>query len=271
MDDIRLLKTAINAAEKGAGYIRSMFGALTSEDIQLKAKNDYVTMVDRESERIIIETLKLEFPAHRFLGEESGASGGGEAYQWIIDPLDGTKNFIKGVPVFCVSVAVALENKIIAGCVIDAVSGDIYSALSGKGAYKNDNKLGVSDQLHIEDSFFATGFPHRIKDIIPQYTKTLEILLQLSSGGRRTGAAALDLCWLAQGTFDFFFEVGLGPWDVAAGSLIVIEAGGQVTDFNGESDYLFGQRIIASNGRFHRKLLGIIPQYLGDITLTDKE
>lgn len=256
-----ILDTAKNAAIIGAEYVRNKFNDLANIQIESKAQNDFVTNVDRESEKLIIEEIRKEFPTHNFLGEEYGEQSGTAGYTWIIDPLDGTKNFIQGIPVFAVSIGVLFEDRIIAGAIADVMNGNLYFAESGQGAYKNNNRIHVSDQPTLKDSFFSTGFPFRHKDVIPDFCRTMDTLLKLSSGGRRIGAAALDLCWIAQGSFDFFFEFGLSPWDVAAGSIILSEAGGTISDFNGESNYLFGKRIIASNGKFHQELLALIPSF----------
>ncbi len=261
MTKSKLLKTALSAAEKSSAHILSMYGRLSPEEIELKGKNDFVTAVDKESEKIIINEILRHYPDHTILGEESGKTAGAGGYTWIIDPLDGTKNFIQGIPVFAVSIAVAEGEEIIAGVVKDVVSGDVYYAEKGGGAYRNEKPLKVSSHSKVEDAFFATGFPHRNKEVIPFFCKALEHFLKISSGGRRAGAAALDLCWLAGGGFDFFFEYGLSPWDVAAGALIVREAGGEVTDFSGGKDYLFGKNIIASNGNFHPLLVNEISRF----------
>lgn len=257
----KILNIAIESAQIASKYISSQAGDIKDDMVEEKAQNDFVTFVDKNSEKLIIENILRNFPDHGILAEESGSRGKGSGYSWIIDPLDGTKNFIKGIPAYAVSIGVTLNKEVIAGVVADIPGGNIFHAAKGKGAFKNNKAIKVSKQKNMDGSFFATGFPFRNKELIPSYFRVLEKLMDSASGARRIGAAALDICWLAQGSFDFFFEKGLSPWDVAAGAVILSEAGGTITDFKGESNYLFGREVIASNGNFHNELIEMIPRY----------
>ena len=257
----QILSTAKNAALKGAAYIREKFTDIANIQIEQKTHNDFVTIVDKESENLLIKEIYKSFPSHNILGEEHGRHSGTEQFTWIIDPLDGTRNFIQKIPAFAVSIGVMKNDEIIAGAVADVMGGDLFYAEKGHGAFRNEDKIYVSEHSNLKDSFFATGFPFRNKEVIPPFCRAMETLLNESSGARRIGAAALDLCWLAQGSFDYFFEYGLSAWDVAAASIIISEAGGTISDFNGESNYLFGKKIIASNGKFHKDLLALIPTF----------
>lgn len=257
----KILNIAIESAEIASKYISSQACDIDEDKVEEKAQNDFVTFVDKNSEKLIIDNILRNFPDHNILAEESGSRVNGSGYSWIIDPLDGTKNFIKGIPAYAVSIGVTLDNEVIVGVVVDVTGGNIFHAARGKGAFKNNNTIRVSGQKNVSGSFFATGFPFRNKELIPSYFKVLQKLMDSASGARRIGAAALDICWLAQGSFDFFFEKGLSPWDVAAGAVILTEAGGTITDFRGESNYLFGGEVIASNGNFHNELLELIPRY----------
>jgi myo-inositol-1(or 4)-monophosphatase len=265
----KYVEVATEAAQEAAQYIRSEYGRLQRKDIREKSKNDYVTFVDHESEKRIIEILRQHFPAHQIIGEESGFSEQQSDYAWVIDPLDGTKNFIARIPVFAVSIGLVYQGVPVAGCIIDVMLDDLYTAARGLGAFRNGLPIRVADKTDLQDTFFATGFPHRDKQQIPYFTKALEALLKMSSGARRGGAAAIDMCGVAQGTYDYYFEKGIQAWDIAAGMVIVEEAGGRVSSFNNAEKPLFERSVIASNKIIHQQLLDIIPPFYRDLDSSD--
>lgn len=230
------------------------------EMIELKGKNDLVSYVDRTSEERLVEGLGKILPGSGFIGEEGGISNRGNQ-NWIIDPLDGTTNFIHGVPVYCVSVALEEEGKIVLGFVYDPERGEMFRAIRGGGATLNGTPIRVSATPALKDALIATGFPYTFFRHMDNYLLSFREILEKSRGIRRPGAAAIDLAWTACGRFDGFFESHLGAWDVAAGSLLVQEAGGMVTTFGKADDFIFGKEILASNGYIHPEILEILKRY----------
>ncbi|MEW6419591.1 MAG: inositol monophosphatase family protein [Nitrospirota bacterium] len=249
------LDTAIKAARLAGLAILDNLGKITKRDISLKTASDFVTSVDRESERIIIDTIKESFPRHLILAEESIKESAREAYRWIIDPLDGTTNYIHGYPVFSVSIALEYKGEIILGVTFDPLRNDLFLAEKGTGAFLNGHPIRVSEINEIKESLITTGFPFRKKEIINPYLKLFKNLFLKVSDMRRAGSAALDLAYLACGRCDGFFEIGLSPWDIAAGSLMIEEAGGVVTDFGGGGDYILTGNIVAGNPAVHNEIL----------------
>src|SRR4051794_38203659 len=215
-----MLTIAVRAARKAGSIINraSLAGGLK---VRSKRANDFVTQVDQAAEEAIIDTVKKAYPDHGFLAEESGASGGASEYVWIIDPLDGTTNFIHGFPVYCVSIALAFREVVQQGVVYDPTRNDLFYATRGRGAFLNDKRLRVSRRVRMAESLVSTGFPFRRGDDLERYMKMLGSVMRQCAGVRRPGAAALDLCYVAAGWSDGFFETGLSAWDVAAGSLLV--------------------------------------------------
>lgn len=247
---------AIEAALSSGDLLREGFG--TSFSIQSKpGKQNLVTEYDKRSERNIIDLILKAFPDHNILAEESGESQSKPSpYTWIIDPLDGTVNFAHGVPVFCISIALACKSEIISGVVYHPIHRELYVAEKGKGAQLNQVPIAVSKTTHLESSLMATGFPYDV-DKNPHHC--LEHFTELQARGipiRRFGAAALDLCYVAAGRFDGYWEVSLHPWDMAAGKLIVEEAGGKVTHYDGTPHAIFCQEtILATNGKIHELMI----------------
>ncbi len=239
------LGTAFRASMFAGKFIIDNLGKISKNDIDIKQASDFVTFVDRESENLIISTIKKKFPDHSFMAEESLKDSGTGGYRWIIDPLDGTTNFIHGYPAFSVSIALELQNEIILGLVFDPLRNEVFSAEKGKGAFLNGRKISVSKIVKTEEGLIATGFPFRKKNMIDPYLQLFKNLFYKVSDIRRAGSAALDLAHLACGRCDGFFEIGLGPWDIAAGTILITEAGGTVTDFGGGSDYLETGNIVA--------------------------
>jgi myo-inositol-1(or 4)-monophosphatase len=241
-----LLDAATSAARAGGEILEGYWRSLPRGSISEKKKNDFVTRADRESEEAIVAAIREIYPADGFLGEEGGRRGSGEeARTWIIDPLDGTTNFIAGFPFWCVSVAARERGEIVAGVVWDPLRRELYAAERGAGAFRNRERLRVTDQQSLEGAFLSTGFPFRSKDRLDLYLALFRELFQHARAIRRAGSAALDLANVAAGVFDGFFEFRLSIWDIAAGSLLIEEAGGRVTDFDGGDHHWERGNIVA--------------------------
>ncbi len=249
------------AAETGA-YIKSEMPKLTREDIGLKGPNDFVTIVDTTSEKRLMEGLGKIVPEAGFIVEEGTTDKRGKRFNWIVDPLDGTTNFIHAIPVFAVSIALLDGDATVAGVVYDVMKGECFYAWHDGGAYLNGSPVHVSPAGHLGDALLATGFPYSDFSLMDKYLQLLGFLMGNCHGIRRMGSAATDLAYVACGRFEGFFEYGLRPWDVAAGALIVKEAGGNISDFKGGADYLFGREIIAANNAIYRELQEIVSRYL---------
>lgn len=251
-----VIEAASHAARRAGSHVLDNLGKLQSIDIGLKHASDFVTRVDRESEAMIVRDLRDAFPEHGFLAEETmrdeAAPGG---YRWIIDPLDGTTNFIHGYPMFAVSIALESEAGIVAGVVLDPLRDELFTALEGEGAYLKGRRLEVSGRTELSDCLVATGFPFKQKHMIGKYLQMFSNVLERVSDIRRAGAAALDLAHLAAGRCDGFFELGLSPWDVAAGCLLITEAGGIITDFGGGDGFLETGNVLAGTPALHAALL----------------
>lgn len=254
------VKVAQEAARQAGQYLLENRGKLPQEVVDEKARNDFVTYVDRTSEQMIIERLRAVFPDHKILAEEGTARDQQADYRWIIDPLDGTKNYIQDVPMFSVSIALQKGREIVTGVIYHPVSGEMFTAEKGSGAYLNGNRIRVSERP-FSLALIATGFPFRYKQYLPTYLLAFEEIFLKCSGMRRCGSAALDLAYTAAGRFEGFWEIGLSIWDVAAGSLLVQEAGGVVSDFWGGERYLDTGFIIAGNQTSHQNLQKIIRTY----------
>jgi myo-inositol-1(or 4)-monophosphatase len=243
--------------EEVAIFQRNEFKGFNSSHVKEKGLHDLVSYVDLESESVLRKGLLELLPGSSFLGEEEGKSAGSE-WLWIVDPLDGTTNFVSGLPAFAVSVALYKGEKPQLGVVADVMAGQQFYAISGKGAWCNGETIHVSHTESMESALFATGYPVREFQRLPQLMHATEQFVLNSRGLRRFGAAALDLVWTASGRFSGFYETNLAPWDVAAGALIVKEAGGNITDFSGGNNWLYGGEIVASNSRLHTNMLEIL-------------
>ena len=267
-----MLNIAIRAARAAGAVINR--ASLDVEKVQVEAKgvNDFVTEVDKHAEAVIIDTLLGAYPGHGILAEESGREMGAKdsEFMWIIDPLDGTTNFIHGFPVYAVSIALAWRGVIQQAVVYDPNRNDLFYASRGHGAYLNDRRLRVSKRLRLADSLIGTGFPFRKGDNFKRYMKMFEEVSVQCAGLRRPGAASLDLCYVAAGYLDGFFETGLSPWDIAAGSLIITEAGGLIGNFTGEADYLHQREVVCGNPKIYGQLVGILAPYTRVIKDDDK-
>ncbi|MBU0588755.1 MAG: inositol monophosphatase [Gammaproteobacteria bacterium] len=258
-----MINVAIKAARAAGAIINR--AALDVESVRISQKqiNDFVTEVDHASEQTIIEILLESYPGHGILAEESGQEHGAKdsEFVWIIDPLDGTTNFIHGFPVYCVSIALAVKGKIEQAVIYDPTRNDLFTATKGRGAYMNDRRLRVSKRTQLKECLISTGFPFRPGDNFNSYLAMMGDVMQRTAGLRRPGAAALDLAYVAAGFTDAFFETGLQPWDVAAGSLLVTEAGGLVGNFTGESNFLEQKECLAGSPRIYGQLVPILGKY----------
>jgi len=241
-----MLNTAVKAARKAGAIINRASLDLDLVRVSSKGRSDFVTEVDRAAEQAIISVLRTAYPNHSILAEESGASGPeGEAdYLWIIDPLDGTTNFIHGFPQYAVSIGLRHRGQIAQAVVYDPGRDELFTATRGRGAFMNDRRLRASKRDHLQDCLIGTGFPFRQLDRLDEYLRIFARVTRATAGVRRPGAAALDLAYVAAGRLDGFWELGLSPWDIAAGSLLIIEAGGMVGDVTGEGDYLRSGNIV---------------------------
>ena len=258
-----MVNVAIKAARAAGAIINRAALDLEAVRISQKQINDFVTDVDQNCEQVIIETLLSAFPGHGIHAEESGREHGAKdsEFVWIIDPLDGTMNFIHGLPVYCVSIALAVRGKIEQAVIYDPSRNDLFTATKGRGAYMNDRRLRVSKRIRMNECLISTGFPFRQGDNFGNYLAMMGEVMQRCAGLRRPGAAALDLAYVAAGFTDAFFETGLQPWDVAAGSLLVTEAGGLVGNFTGEADFLEQQECLAGSPKIYGQMVSILGKY----------
>jgi len=259
-----MLNTAVKAARRAGVIINRASDDVDRLTVHSKGENDFVTEVDQKAEQAIIQTLLDAYPDHAILAEESGASGTlGEAeYEWIIDPLDGTTNFLHGFPQYCISIALVYRGQLSVAVIFDPVRNDLYTALRGRGAFLNERRIRVSKRDKLQGALIGTGFPYRDFTHLDAYTAMFKDLVQKTAGLRRPGSAALDLAWLAAGRTDGFFEIGLNAWDIAAGCLLVQEAGGLVSDFAGEENYLQSGNVVAGNPKVFVQLLQTITPHL---------
>ena len=247
-------KLAILMAQKAGKIIKDSLGTINTDDIENKDIFDYVTIVDKKSEKFILESIKQHFPDHNILAEESGQTDNQNENCWLIDPLDGTTNFIHNYPISAVSIAFAKKQEVILGVIYDPYRDELFYAEKGQGAYLNDRQIHVSKRTKLNHCLIATGFPFKNKNLLKLYWEMLSAIFMEVNGVRRTGSAALDLANIACGRFDGFVELKLSPWDVAAGSVIIQEAGGEITDFEGKNNYLEKGNVIASNKLIHEFL-----------------
>ncbi len=253
---------AAEAAWEAARLIRAHAGRLEETDVEEKGVHDLVTKVDEASQALIINTILDAFPDHEVLAEEGEdgktSQGAAAGYRWIIDPIDGTTNFTHGLPPYAVSIALQREEDIVIGVVLEVDSGALFTAIRGQGAYYNGAPMRVSRRTDLGKSLVTTGFPYRVFGHVDSYLEVLRGFLHQARGVRRFGSASVDLAYVACGRFDGFFETGLSPWDVAAGLLLVEEAGGRVTDYSNTEHPLFARQLLASNGLLHEAMLGVV-------------
>ncbi|HVS15530.1 MAG TPA: inositol monophosphatase family protein [Thermoanaerobaculia bacterium] len=254
-----LLDAAVAAAEEAGRVLLGHWrpGGSTELEIERKARNDLVSRADREAEGAALAVLRERFPDHRVVAEEGGAASGGAAseWEWLVDPLDGTTNFLQGLPIWSVSVACRHRRRLVAAAVLDPLAGNLFAAGAGMGATWNGSPMRVSTNRETADAFLATGFPFRAHAALDPFLRIFRDVFLEVRAIRRCGSAALDLAHVAAGIYDGFFELRLSPWDVAAGALLIEEAGGRVTDFDGGRDYLRSGNIVAATEALHPRLL----------------
>ena len=258
-----IINIATKAAYLAANVIQQ--GSQNKANLKVEKKsgiNNYVTELDKKAEQIIIDSIKKAYPEHNILAEESGSHNNNSDFTWIIDPIDGTTNFIHGHPEYSISIAFKQHDKVTHGVIFDPNRNDLYHAEAGKGAYLNDKRLRVSKINYLEDALIGTGFPTYDMNILDKYLAIFKEMLQNTAGHRRSGSAALDLAYVASGCLDGFWEFNLQPWDVAAGYILVKEAGGLVTDFNNTSDFWKNGNIVAGNPKILPELLKVIQKHL---------
>lgn len=255
------LAVAVDASREAGRLIRSRAGRLNEEDVRKKGMNDLVTEIDEEAQRIIIRVLGETFPRYDVLAEEGDKSEGpgeAEGLRWIIDPIDGTTNFTRGVPPYAVSIGLQNRDELVVGVVLDVSRDELFTAVRGNGL-RVDGQIGrVSGTTTLSEGLITTGFPYRSIGNLTAYLEVLSNFMTRSRGVRRPGSAAIDLAYVAAGRFDGFFETGLKPWDVAAGLVLVEEAGGRVTDYRNQENPLFEEQLLASNGLIHDEMLALL-------------
>ena len=258
-----MLITAVKAARRAGQVISRASLDISQLKISTKQQSDYVTEVDKLAESAIIEMLRETYPNHAILAEESGSSGQSE-FQWIIDPLDGTTNFIHGFPQYAISIALAHKGVLTHAVIYDTNRNELFTASKGEGAFLNEKRLRVSSRSKLDEALIGTGFPYRSFVHIDAYLAIFRELTQKTAGLRRPGAATLDLAYVAAGRLDGFWEFGLSPWDMAAGALLISEAGGLVGDLTGESSYLTSGNILAGTPKVFAQLLQLMAPHLSD-------
>ncbi|MEM9592671.1 MAG: inositol monophosphatase family protein [Acidobacteriota bacterium] len=275
------LAAAVDAAKAGAEVLRHYFRS-ADLDVRAKEANDFVTRADHESEERILRVLRGRFPDHRILAEESGrvealdgrgegGDGGAEAVEWIVDPLDGTSNYLHGLPVFCISIGCRRGENLLAGVVYDPIGDELFTASRGGGAHWNGRPVSVSTGPGLAGAFLATGYPFRARGALDLYLDVFREVFQHAGGVRRCGAAALDLAYTAAGVYDGFFEFRLSPWDLAAGVLLVKEAGGRVSDLDGGEGYFQGGNVVAGGPGVHAELLAAVRSRVSEGTLEEAD
>lgn len=264
-----MLTTAVKAARRAGAIINRGAREVDLLTVTAKGPKDFVSEIDKGAEAAIVETLLSAYPDHGILAEEGTRKGDNPQadYVWIIDPLDGTTNFLHGFPQYCVSIALAHKGVVQQGVIYDPVRNDLFTATRGRGAFLNDRRIRVSKRTHLRDCLIGTGFPYRDGSLLDEYLAMTKVMMTHSAGLRRPGAAALDLAYVAAGFCDGFWEVGLNAWDVAAGSLLILEAGGLIGDLAGDDNYLHGGQIIAANPKIFAQIVAALAPFRGAFPL----
>lgn len=265
-----MLSIAVKAAREAGRIINRASQDVGSIAIQTKTYNDFVSEVDRSAEQAIIDILKDAYPDHGFWGEESGHDNHEADNIWIIDPLDGTTNFLHGFPQYCISIALQQKGVLTQAVIYDPVRNDLFTATKGRGAFLNDKRIRVTNRSKLQDSLIATGFPYRDFTHLDAYMGMFKDMIKKTTGLRRPGSAALDLAYVAVGWVDGFFEINLSAWDIAAGGLIVQEAGGIVGDFEGNESWLETGNIVAANPKVFAQMLQVLNPHLTPALKTPK-
>ena len=258
MNDVDI---AMEAAKRGAAVLLHHWETLDKDDADLKSRHDWVSRADRESEQAIVDCIHELSPGDSFLAEESGASEGRSERKWIIDPLDGTSNYLQHFPFWSVSIGLQRGNELTAAVVYEPLRQIFFTAERGAGAFRNGEPMHVSDQAGVEGSFLATGFPFRAQEYVSVYVRIFEDVIRKAKGVRRAGSAALDLAYTAAGVFDGFFELHLAAWDVAAGALLIREAGGVMTDFSGGERWMQRGNVVGAGKAVHKELISMIGKH----------
>jgi myo-inositol-1(or 4)-monophosphatase len=261
-----LLATAVAAARAGAAVLERSFRQGDLE-VRVKGENDFVTRADRDSEAAVIAAVRRRHPQHRILAEEGGGAGAGGAqseYQWLIDPLDGTTNFLQGLPIYCVSVACRRGGRLVAAAIEDPEGHNVFTAAAGGGAWWNGRRIATSTRPGLAGAFLATGYPFRALATLDAYLAVFRDVFREAKGIRRCGSAALDLAYTAAGVYDGFFEFRLSPWDIGAGVLLIEEAGGVVSDLDGGERYFAGGNVVAGGPGVQRELLAAVGRHASE-------
>jgi len=253
-----MIDLAIDAAREAGRYLREHVGKVRTISTKDGEMRNLVSEIDRGSEAMIISRIRERYPEHEILAEEGGTGGTNPEYRWVIDPLDGTTNYLHGIPVYCVTIGLEHHGVLTAGVVYDPTHDELFVAERGSGAYLNGSRIRVSGTGSLMESVLVTGFPYDVATNPDRAIERFIGFLKASRGVRRLGSAALDLCWVAMGRFDGFWEVNLHPWDIAGGIVIVEEAGGEVSDFSGRTVNIEGRQILASNRRLHTEMLSVL-------------
>jgi len=256
-----LTKQVVNLTKGVGRFISQEALKFSNKDVEVKGEHNFVSYVDKTAEKMLVQELTKMLPEAGFIAEENQSLQRADRFNWIVDPLDGTTNFIHGVPLFSISVALTDGDEIILGVVYEINLEEAFYAWKGGPAFLNGKEIKVSGSPDLDSSLIATGFPYYDYSLLDAYLELFKDLMKTSHGVRRLGSAAVDLAYVAAGRYDIFYEYGLNPWDVAAGALIVKQSGGRVTDFNGEDDYLFGKKIVASNSKTHNEFLKKLNNY----------
>jgi myo-inositol-1(or 4)-monophosphatase len=262
LDYAQICQAVTDIAKKTAIYIQSEKGKIIKDQIEVKGLNDFVTRVDKTSEKMIVEALEPLVKGAGFIAEENTKPQKGDTYNWIIDPLDGTTNFIHSVPCYCISIALMENNRIVVGVIYELNLQECFYAWKDGGAYLNGNPIKVSNTEILKNALLATGFPYYDYRWLDEYLELFKYFMKNTHGLRRLGSAAADMAYVAAGRFEGFYEYGLKAWDVAAGTLIINEAGGKVGDFNGGDDFIFGQQIVCSNNQIFNEFQAIVGKFI---------
>jgi myo-inositol-1(or 4)-monophosphatase len=262
MDYKNLCVQMCDVAKRAGGFIRNEVGAFSAKNIEVKGLHNFVTYVDKGAEKLIVDRLQLLLPEASFIAEEGTNTKRGERFDWVIDPLDGTTNYIHGLPPYAVSIGLLENNIPVCGVVYEVTLDECFYAWKDSPAFLNGKEIRVSDRATVQDALVATGFPYYDYHLMRPYIECLEYFLKNSHGVRRLGSAATDLAYVACGRFEAFYEYSLSPWDVAGGAFILQQAGGRISDFSGGDNYIFGKELVASNAAVFVEFLGIVRKYL---------
>ena len=266
----QLVKTAVDCVTEAGDILLDYHNRLHTLQIRAKGRFDYVTEADLAAQDAIVKLIRSRHPEHAILAEEDNGSPGDNASRWLVDPLDGTTNFIHGFPIFAVSVALEYDNSIVLGAIYDPCRRELFLAQKGQGATLNDRPIQISKRQRVDEALVATAFPWREKSVLSRYMEGFTRVFSRVSDVRRSGSAALDLAYVACGRCEGFWELGLSPWDIAAGHLLVLEAGGCISDFNGEDNHIWVGDVVAGNSVMHSFLLDIIQDVFGGNVSGDK-